>query len=494
MSTSLLEPAVELESVTNSIPTGLFIGGQWRESSTGRAFAVFDPGTAAQIAEVADASVEDAMAALELAVETQASWSAVAPRERGEILRRAFEEIMARQDELAMLITVEMGKPLAESRAEVAYGAEFLRWFAEEAVRIAGRWATSPAGDARMLTMRQPVGPCLLITPWNFPMAMATRKIGAALAAGCTAILKPASQTPLTSLELAAILDRAGLPAGVLSVVPTSRAGDLSSALMAHPQMRKVSFTGSTEVGRTLLGQAANTVLRTSMELGGNAAFVVFDDADLDLAVQGAMVAKMRNTGQSCTAANRFLVHHSVAAEFSRRLAGAMSSLTIGHGTHEQTQVGPLIDAKQRRHVLAIIDDAVAQGAEIEPGAADDVPSEGFYVTPTVLRDVPATADILGSEVFGPVAPVVSFSEEDEALAIANATEHGLVGFVYTENLRRAIRVAEALETGMVGVNRGIVSNPAAPFGGVKQSGIGREGGPEGIDEYLAIKYVALDP
>jgi len=485
--------AAAIEAVLVDLPTQLLVGGAWRDATDGATFGVVDPATERELTRVSDASVADAEAALDAAAAAQHAWAARAPRERGEILRRAYEEVVARGEELATLMTLEMGKPLHEARAEVEYGAEFLRWFAEEAVRIEGRWSVAPNGATRLLTMRQPVGPCLLITPWNFPLAMGTRKIGPAIAAGCTMVVKPAQQTPLTTLALAAILMRAGLPDGVLNVVPSTSAGAISGALMADPRLRKVSFTGSTPVGRTLLHQAADGVLRSSMELGGNAPFLVFEDADLDRAVDGAMVAKLRNMGESCTAANRFYVADAVADEFARRLGAAMAQLRLGHGLDAGVDVGPLIDGRQRDAVVELVEDACVKGARRVTPADRELPERGHFVAPTVLADVPPDAALLREEIFGPVAPIVRFSDEQEAIDAANATEFGLVGFVFTDDLRRAIRVSEALETGMVGLNRGVVSNAAAPFGGVKQSGLGREGGPDGIDEYLVTKYVAID-
>ena len=475
----------------DAVPTGLFIGGQWREASSGARMDVEDPATGQVLASVADASVEDGDAALTAAVAAQASWAASAPRERGEILRRAFEAIMDRQDELALVMTLEMGKSVKESQAEVAYAAEFFRWFSEEAVRVHGRYAVAPAGGSRRLTMRQPGGPCLLITPWNFPMAMGTRKIGPAVAAGCTMVVKPASATPLSMLSLAAILAEAGLPDGVLNVVTTSTTGKVMAPLIADPRLRKLSFTGSTEVGRTLVEQSAQQLLRVSMELGGNAPFVVFEDADLDAAVDGAVLAKMRNIGEACTAANRFHVHESVAEEFTQRLAERMRALAIGRGTEDGVDIGPLVDAGQRDKVHELVQDAVERGARLVCGG-EHWGDEGYFYRPTVLADIPAGARILAEEVFGPVAPVSTFRTDDEAVAAANDTEFGLVAYVFTRDLDRALRVAERLETGMVGLNAGVVSNPSAPFGGVKASGFGREGGFEGIDEYLETKYVGI--
>jgi succinate-semialdehyde dehydrogenase/glutarate-semialdehyde dehydrogenase len=443
------------------------------------------------LCEVADATGDDAVAALDAAVAAQEAWAATAPRERGEVLRRTFELIVERADDLALLMTLEMGKPLAESRAEVAYAAEFLRWFSEEAVRIDGRWAVNPAGGSRLLTMRQPVGPCFLVTPWNFPMAMGTRKVGPAIAAGCTMVVKPAQATPLSMLALADLLQEAGLPGGVCNVVTSSSASGVSNPLLSDPRLRKLSFTGSTEVGRKLIAQAADQVLQVSMELGGNAPFVVFGDADLEAAVAGAAIAKMRNMGEACTSANRFLVHRSIAAEFTERLAAELGGMKVGRGTEDGVQVGPLIDEQARAGVAELVDDAVQRGAGVATGGAS-LDGPGWFYPPTVLADVPAGARVLTEEIFGPVAPITTFDTDDEAIAAANDTEYGLVAYVFTRDLDRALRVVERLDTGMVGLNQGMVSNPAAPFGGVKQSGLGREGGPEGIDEYLSTKYIAL--
>jgi succinate-semialdehyde dehydrogenase / glutarate-semialdehyde dehydrogenase len=477
--------------VLKAVPTDLFIGGQWREASGGQRIDVIDPSTERPLASVADATVDDGRAALDAAVAAQRDWSRTAPRDRGEILRAAFEKVMERKDDLALLMTLEMGKPLKESLAEIVYGAEFLRWFSEEAVRVAGRWSTSPNGATRLMTMKQPVGPCLMITPWNFPLAMGTRKIGPAVAAGCTMVVKPASQTPLTMLALAEILTECGLPAGVLNVVTTSSTSEVMEPLIRDPRLRKLTFTGSTPVGRMLVEQSAQGLLRTSMELGGNAPFLIFGDADLDKAVDGAMLAKMRNMGEACTAANRFIVHESVAGEFSRRLAERMGALVVGRGTEDGVDVGPLVDDKQRDKVVELVQDAVDAGARVVTGGST-TGDKGFFYQPTVLADVPSQARVFHEEVFGPVAPVTTFSTDDEALALANDTEYGLVAYVFTRDLSRAITVSEGLETGMVGINQGVVSNPAAPFGGVKASGFGREGGAEGIEEYLETKYVGL--
>lgn len=478
-------------AVVSSVPTGLFIAGEWREATGGARLDVEDPSTGEVLTAVADATVADGTAALDAAVEAQASWAATAPRERGELLRAAFEKIIERKDDLALLMTLEMGKPIKDSLAEVVYGAEFFRWFAEESVRIAGRWQVAPNGASRLLVMKQPVGPCLMITPWNFPLAMGTRKIGPAIAAGCTMVVKPASQTPLSMLALAQILVECGLPPGVLNVVTTSSAGEVMAPLIRDPRLRKLTFTGSTPVGRSLVEQSAQGLLRVSMELGGNAPFLVFEDADLDQAVDGAMLAKMRNIGEACTAANRFLVHESVAQEFSTRLTERMAALTVGRGTDDGIDVGPLIDAIQREKVADLVQDAVDHGGRVLTGAsAPD--GAGYYYRPTVLTDVPSSARIFHEEVFGPVAPITTFGSDDEAIALANDTEFGLIAYAFTQGLSRALSVSERLETGMVGINQGVISNPAAPFGGIKASGFGREGGAEGIHEYLETKYVGI--
>jgi succinate-semialdehyde dehydrogenase / glutarate-semialdehyde dehydrogenase len=480
------------QAVVDAVIPRLLVGGEWRDAAAGGTFPVEDPATGEVLCQVADARPEDAMAALDAAVAAQGAWAAHPPRERGEILRRAYEAIVARADELALLMTLEMGKPVAESRAEVAYAAEFFRWFAEEAVRIDGRYAVAPNGAGRLLTMKQPVGPCVLITPWNFPMAMGTRKIGPAVAAGCTMVIKPAGLTPLSMLALAQILEEVGLPAGVLNVVTTSSSGAVMEPLIKDGRVRKLSFTGSTEVGRKLLAQAADNVLRVSMELGGNAPFLIFDDADLDAAVEGALVAKMRNIGEACTAANRFHVAEPVAAAFADRLAERMGALKLGRGTEDGVQVGPLIDKNAVDKVSELVGDALDKGARAVVGARPG-DGRGYFYRPTVLAEVPEGARVLKEEIFGPVAPVAAFDSEEAAVAAANDTEFGLVAYVYTADLKRAFRVVEGLESGMVGLNQGMVSNPAAPFGGVKQSGFGREGGAEGIDEYLEIKYVAMN-
>jgi succinate-semialdehyde dehydrogenase/glutarate-semialdehyde dehydrogenase len=484
--------ATSEQAVVDKVTPRLFIGGAWREAGGGGTFAVEDPSTGEELCQVADGTPSDGLAALDAAVAAQAEWAGWPPRERGEILRRAFEALNDRADELALLMTLEMGKPLAESKAEIAYAAEFFRWFAEEAVRIDGRYAVAPNGKGRLLTMKQPVGPCVLITPWNFPMAMGTRKIGPAVAAGCTMVVKPAALTPLSMLALGKILEEAGLPAGVCNIVTTKRSGAVMEPLIKDGRVRKLSFTGSTEVGRTLIAQAADNVLRVSMELGGNAPFLIFDDADLDAAVEGAMIAKMRNIGEACTAANRFHVAEPVAQAFAEKLAGRMGAMKVGRGTEDGVQVGPLIDKNAVDKVSELVGDALDKGARAVVGArAGD--GRGYFYEPTVLADVPGDARVLKEEIFGPVAPVAAFDAEEAAIAAANDTEFGLVAYVYTRDLKRAFRVVEGLETGMVGLNQGLVSNPAAPFGGVKQSGFGREGGPEGIAEYLEIKYVAMN-
>jgi succinate-semialdehyde dehydrogenase/glutarate-semialdehyde dehydrogenase len=469
----------------------LLIGGTWREADDGRRLDVVDPADGSVLTTVADGSPAEAVEALDAAVAAQADWAATAPRERGEILRRAWQLLQDRADDVALLMSLEMGKPVAEARGEVGYGSEFFRWYAEEAVRIHGRWMHNPAGGSRLLTIKKPVGPCLFVTPWNFPLAMGTRKIGPAIAAGCTMVVKPAAQTPLTMLALAALLEEAGLPPGVLNVVTTTRAGELSQTLQADDRLRKVSFTGSTGVGRVMVRQSADQLQRLSMELGGNAPFVVFADADLDAAVDGAMVAKMRNMGEACTSANRFLVHADVAVEFGRRLAERMGALTVGRGQDAGVDVGPLIDEKAVESVGQLVIDAVHDGARLLVGGdAPDGP--GFFYNPTVLVDVPAGSAINTEEIFGPVAPITTFVTDEEAVAAANDTEYGLASYVYTRDLARTIKVAEALDFGMVGINTGLVSNPAAPFGGMKASGFGREGGFEGIEEYLETTYVAL--
>ena len=475
----------------SDLPLDLLIGGKAVAASGGGTFEVIDPATGEKIADVADGTVDDAAAAVDAADAAAESWAARAPRERAEILRKAFELMTSRADELAHLISLENGKALTDARGEVAYAAEFFRWYAEEAVRASGELTTAPSGANRIMVIRQPVGIAVLVTPWNFPAAMATRKIGPALAAGCTVVLKPASDTPLTALLMGKILDDAGVPAGVVNVLPSRSSGKVVSAMLHDPRVRKLSFTGSTEVGRILLKEAADQVVNCSMELGGNAPFVVLDDADLDAAVDGAMVAKMRNGGEACTAANRFFVHADVAEEFSRKLADRMGAMRLGPGTADDTEVGPLVNEEAAAKVDELVQGAVSAGGTVVVGGSrPDRP--GFYYDPTVLTDVPPSAAILREEIFGPVAPIVTFTDEDEAIRLANDTEYGLVSYVYTRDLARGLRVSEKLDSGMVGLNRGLVSDPAAPFGGTKQSGLGREGGHEGMLDYLESKYVAV--
>ncbi|RZS43784.1 succinate semialdehyde dehydrogenase [Herbihabitans rhizosphaerae] len=482
--------ATVVPSTMDSVPKKLLVAGAWTDASDGRTMPVENPATGEVLCEVADATPEDGARALDASVAAQRDWAATAPRARSEILRRAYDLIIERVDELATIMTLEMGKPLAEARGEVTYAAEFFRWFSEEAVRVDGGFSATPDGKNHVMVLRQPVGPSLLITPWNFPLAMGTRKIGPAVAAGCTMVFKPAQQTPLSALALAAILTEAGLPNGVLNVITTSRAGEVVEPLLRGGNVRKLSFTGSTAVGKILLAQAADGVVRTSMELGGNAPFIVFSDADLDAAVAGAMVAKMRNMGEACTAANRLYVHSSVVEEFGARLAAKMAELRVAPGTEDGAQVGPLIDSAGLSKVEQLVADAVGRGARVlTGGAAPDGP--GHFYPPTVLADVDSGSEMLRTEIFGPVAPIITFDDEDEVLRTANDTDWGLVGYVFTRDLARALRVSENLEVGMVGLNTGLVSNPAAPFGGVKQSGLGREGGRVGIEEFLEYKYVA---
>jgi len=486
----MIDPAAE-QHVVNAVHKQLFIGGAWVDAISGGTFEVVDPSTGRVLCSVADASAADGMKALEAAASAQSAFAATPPRERADMLMAAFNLLHERIDDLALLMTLEMGKPLAESRGEIAYAAEFFRHFAEEAVRINGGYQIAPGGGSRFLVARQPVGPCLLISPWNFPMAMGTRKIGPAIAAGCTSVIKPAALTPLSMLALADILREAGVPNGVVNVVTTTQAGKVMEPQIRSGLARKLSFTGSTPVGRRLLEQCADKVLRTSMELGGNAAFIVFPDADLEAAVEGALAAKMRNSGEACTAANRLYVHVDILDEFGKRLAQRMSELPVGRGVEDGVRVGPLIDEAAREKVQSLVDDAVARGARLLTGGKA-VEGDGYFYLPTVLTDVPESARMRDEEIFGPVAGMSSFISEDEVIAAANDTEYGLVSYVYTNDLKRALRVAEALECGMVGLNQGVVSNPAAPFGGVKSSGLGREGGPNGIDEFLETKYIGI--
>lgn len=480
---------MDTTALLKSVPTGLWIGGEEREAKS--TFNVLDPSNDEVLVAVGDATAEDAVAALDAACAVQAEWAATPARKRGEILRSVFETLTDRADDIAALMTLEMGKVLAESKGEVTYGAEFFRWFAEEAVRIGGRYTPSPAGTGRIIVTKQPVGPCYAITPWNFPLAMGTRKMGPAFAAGCTMVVKPAQETPLTMLYLAKLMAEAGLPKGVLSVLPTSSPGPVTEALVDDGRLRKLTFTGSTGVGKSLVKQSADKLLRTSMELGGNAPFIVFDDADIDAAVDGAMLAKMRNGGEACTAANRFHVANSVREEFTEKLVKRMSEVTLGNGLDESATLGPLINNKQLQKVTELVSDAVSRGATVAVGGVAPGGPGNFYPA-TVLADVPADARILKEEVFGPVAPITGFDSEEEGVAAANDTEYGLAAYVYTRSLDRALRVAEAIESGMVGINRGVISDAAAPFGGIKESGFGREGGTEGIEEYLDTKYIAL--
>ena len=471
-----------------SVPTGLLINGEWRAAESGKTVTVNDPATGEVIHEIADASVADGVAAMDAAAEAFPSWAATPDRERAEILRRAFDLLQERKEDVALLMTLEMGKPLAEARGEVGYGGEFLRWFSEVTAHTQGRYGANPEGTGRMIVTQHPVGPCYLITPWNFPLAMATRKIAPALAAGCTVVIKPATLTPLTTLFFAQILQDAGVPAGVVNVVTTTNTGPVSERIISDPRLRKLSFTGSTPVGVKLLQQAAPGVLRTSMELGGNAPFVVFEDADLDKAVDGAMLAKFRNIGQACTAANRFIVQRSVVEEFTRRVTERVQGMKIGRGTEEGVQIGPLIDDRAVDKAKTLVGDAVERGATVTTGGSP-VDGPGTFFEPTVVSDVQPGSDILREEIFGPVLAIVPFDTEDDAVRIANDTEYGLVSYVFTESLSRGQRMIERLETGMMGLNVGVVSNAAAPFGGWKQSGLGREGGDEGIHEYLQTKY-----
>lgn len=476
------------------VPTQLFINGQWVDGHADQQIQVEDPATGKPLASIANANAQDALAALTAADNVQAKWARTAPRERAEILRRTFDLVRTRSEEFATLISLEMGKPLAEARGEVAYGNEFLRWFSEEAVRITGRYNTNPEGTGKILISQRPVGPAFAITPWNFPLAMATRKIGPALAAGCTMVIKPAELTPLTTLLLAKTFEEAGLPAGVLNVITTSKSAATSAGIISDHRLRKITFTGSTQVGRKLLEQSAERVLRTSMELGGNAPFVVFEDADVDAAVSGAMLAKMRNIGQACTAANRFIVHESVAGEFASKFAEKMSALQLGRGVAEGTTCGPVINDKAQANLQRLVDVSKTEGADVlAGGAAAD--REGYFFEPTVIDNVDANSAIWREEIFGPIAPITHFKTEEEAVALANDTEYGLVSYAFTNDAKRQLRLIESLDTGMTGINSGLVSNAAAPFGGTKASGLGREGGAEGIHEYLETKYAFIpDP
>ena len=484
--------ATEEQTVVDSVEKRLYIGGEWRDASGGETLEVLDPATEEPLCEVADGTPEDAMAALDAAVEKQREWGTSPPNDRAGILWKAFELLTERADDLALLMTLEMGKPVAESKAEIVYAADFFRWFSGEALRIDGNYKQFANGTSRVLVMKQPVGPSLMITPWNFPMAMGTRKVGPAIAAGCTIVMKPAQQTPLSMLALGQILEEAGLPGGVFNIVTTSSSSKTTGPLIQDPRLRKLSFTGSTKVGRKLIEASAQQVLKTSMELGGNAPFLIFDDADLDAAVDGALLAKMRNIGEACTSANRFHVAESVQEEFQRRLAEKMGALKVGRGTEDDVKVGPLIDQPSREKVAELVQDALDKGATRVVGG--EIPDgRGYFYPPTVLGGVPEEARVFKEEIFGPVAPVGAFESEEDAIARANDTEYGLVAYVFTRDIKRALRVCEGLETGMVGLNQGMVSNAGAPFGGVKQSGIGREGGKEGLEEFLETKYVAVN-
>jgi succinate-semialdehyde dehydrogenase/glutarate-semialdehyde dehydrogenase len=497
MSTTTIVPATSIsqariDEVLARTPTGLLIGGRWQDASDGDTFTVENPATGTNLAVMASATRQDATAAMDAAAHAQAAWARTSSRSRSEILRRAFDLVQERAEDLALLMTLEMGKPFAEALGEVKYGGEFLRWFSEEAVRDYGRYSEAPEGTLRMLVSRKPVGPCLLITPWNFPLAMATRKIAPAVAAGCTMVLKPARLTPLTSQYFAQIMIDAGIPAGVLNVVASASASSVSEPILADPRLRKVSFTGSTPVGKQLMKLATDNVLRTSMELGGNGPLIVFEDADIDKAVAGAMAAKMRNMGEACTAANRLLVHESVADVFVAKLAERMSALTIGNGIDDGVNVGPLIEAKARDSVEELVRDAVERGAKVVVGGAR-LDGPGYFFQPTLLTDVPRDARVVREEIFGPVAPVITFTDEDDAVELANSTEYGLASYVFTEDISRGLRVGDRIEFGLLGLNVGVISNAAAPFGGVKQSGIGREGGAEGIAEYTTTQYIGME-
>jgi succinate-semialdehyde dehydrogenase/glutarate-semialdehyde dehydrogenase len=477
----------ETELLEN-VPNQLYINGQWVESSSGKTIDVLDPSTGNVIKVIADASPEDGMRCLDAAVLAQESWAKTPPRVRGELLRRAFDLVTERKDEFALLMTLEMGKPLTEAAGEVTYASEFLRWFSEEAVRITGRYGTNPEGTGRTIVSYLPVGPSFLITPWNFPLAMATRKIAPALAAGCTVVVKPASQTPLSTLYFVKLLEEVGVPAGVVNVFTTSTSSAVSHPIITDKRLRKLSFTGSTGVGQSLMKLAADNVLRTSLELGGNAPFIVFEDADLSQAVDAAMLAKFRNIGQACTAANRFIVHESIAEEFTHRVSERVAALTVGRGTQEDIDIGPLIDDRAVAKAHELVQDAIAKGAQVTTGGKK-VHGEGSFYEPTVLSGVQPGSDILTEEIFGPVLSITTFQDEDEGIQLAHDTEYGLVGYVFTQDLKRGQRLIEKLQTGMMGLNVGVISNASAPFGGIKMSGIGREGGIEGIHEYLSPKY-----
>lgn len=470
----------------------LWINGQWRKGRGGEPISVVDPSTGTMITTVEDASIDDAMDAVAAAEAALPGWAATPPRQRAEILRRCYELMIERKDKLARLISLENGKALPDAQGEVAYAAEFFRWFSEEAVRLNGEFYTAPSGANRILVTHRPIGVAVMVTPWNFPAAMATRKIAPALAAGCTCVLKPATETPLTAYALAELYAEAGVPAGVVNVLTTGRSGATVSAMLHDPRVRKLSFTGSTEVGRRLLHEAADTVISCSMELGGNAPFIVFDDADLDLAVEGAMVAKMRNGGEACTAANRFLVQRTIAPEFAQRLASRMGAMKVGSGYDANTLCGPLINQDALERISGLVEDAKAHGAKVLTGG-EKIDRPGYYFPPTVLFNVPETAEITGEEIFGPIAALSTFETEEEAITRANSTEYGLISYVFTTDLSKGLRVSERLDSGMVGLNRGVVSDPAAPFGGTKQSGLGREGAHHGMLEFCEVQYIALN-
>jgi succinate-semialdehyde dehydrogenase/glutarate-semialdehyde dehydrogenase len=489
---TLLSTSEPLDVDGLTVPRQLLIAGGWQDASNGDTVDVINPSDASVITGIADADVEDGLAAVDAAAAALPEWSATPPRQRAEILRRCFDLMTERSEQIAHLISLENGKALSDARGEVAYAAEFFRWYAEEAVRIIGDVSVSPSGSNRILVQHMPIGVCVLITPWNFPAAMATRKLAPALAAGCTAVLKPATLTPLTTLAIAQLMIDAGVPAGVVNIITTSKTSDVMTPILADPRVRKLSFTGSTSVGRHLLRQAADNVLKCSMELGGNAPFLVFDDADLDKALDGAMVAKMRNGGQACTAANRIYVQRGIHDEFARRLAERMGAMRVGPGTDPSTEVGPLVDEPSVRKVDSLVRDAVSQGARLLAGGKA-VDGAGFYYPPTVVTNVPLQARMVSEEIFGPVASVIPFDTEDEVIAAANDSEYGLAAYVFTEDLRRGLRVSERIESGMVALNRGLVSDPAAPFGGVKQSGLGREGAHQGLLDFTETKYIALD-
>lgn len=482
--------AAATDDLLGSVCTEIYIDGEWREAASGKRCDVINPATEEVLTSVADGGPEDATRAIAAAARAQGSWARTAPRERSAILLRAYDLLIARREQLARIITLEMGKPLAESRGEVDYAAEFFRWFSEEAVRIGGDATISGDGRTRIIVTRQPVGPCVLVTPWNFPLAMGARKIGPAIAAGCTIVFKPADLTPLTSFALVTILEEAGLPAGVLNVVCSSDPGSVVEPWMSSGLARKISFTGSTSVGVKLLEQASKHVMRSSMELGGNAPFIVFDDADLDAALEGAMVAKLRNMGQACTAANRVFVHRRVADDFVERLASQMSILTVGNGLDEATQIGPLISPAALHKIRVLVADAVDRGARIVCGGSEPE-GKGYFYTPTVMADVDPASELMSQEIFGPVAAIVPFDDEQEVVRLANSTSWGLSGYVFTRDLGRGLRMQESIEVGMLGLNTGLVSNPVAPFGGIKESGLGREGGRAGIEEFLELRYLA---